>query len=447
MIKRSNQSYLNLKELVKLALPVIATSFLSIAYNVINVVFVGRLGSDAVAAVGSAGFFMHLSWGLSTLFTVGAGIKVSHAFGSKNSKLSKSYVRSGIQAIFLVSLIYYAFVALFRNSLIGIVGINDITIENEASKYLLLIGLSIPFTFQNLFFTSVLIGSGDSKTPFRVNAIAFGLNMILDPLLIFVAGWGIYGTAVGTFVAQGFATVLFYIKINKVEALKPGGVPFQKQILKQMMSLGISPTIQRISFTIIAIGMARIISEWGAAAIAVQKIGVQIEAITYMTAGGFMTALAALSGKAYGAKNYEAQWSVFKSGILLAFIIGIITSSILILFPQTLFSFFLSEQESLKMGSDYLVILGYSQLFMCLELMATGAFFGWGRTNIPAITGILLTLIRIPMALLFIHFWSHSLSSVWWSISISSMAKGTILVFLFILMFKSFKKNYNTIQI
>lgn len=440
MIKKYKPSYLNLKELILLALPVIASSFLSIAYNFINVIFVGKLGSDAVAAVGSAGFFMHLSWGISTLFTVGAGIKVSHALGSKNSTLSKSYVRTGIQAIIIVSLIYYAFIAVFKTSLIGIVGINNLTIEHEASKYLLMIGLSIPFTFQNQFFTSVLIGSGDSKTPLRVNAIAFALNMILDPLFIFGAEWGIYGTAVGTFIAQGVASVLFYIKINKVQSLRPIGVPFQKQILKEIMSLGISPTIQRISFTLIAIGMARIISQWGASAIAVQKVGVQIEAITFMTAGGFMTALASLSGKAFGAKNYEAQWNVFKSGILLAFMIGILTSAILILFPESLFSLFLSEPESIKMGRDYLIILGYSQLFMCLELMATGAFFGWGRTNIPAITGISLTLLRIPMALLFIHFWSNSLSSVWWSISISSMAKGSILVFLFIMMFKSFKK-------
>ncbi|MBP1673286.1 MAG: multidrug transporter [Bacteroidetes bacterium] len=440
MIKKTAPTFLNLKELVILALPVIATSFLSIAYNVINVIFVGKLGSDAVAAVGSAGFFMHLSWGVSTLFTIGAGIKVSHALGDKNITLSKKYVRSGIQAIIIISLLYYAFIAIFRNYLIGIVGINDSKIEHEASKYLLLIGLSIPFTFQNLFFTNVFIGTGDSKTPFRINAIAFALNMILDPLLIFGAGWGIYGTAVGTFMAQGVATLLFYIKINKVESLRPIGVSFQKKILKQIMSLGISPTIQRISFTLIAIAMARIISQWGASAIAVQKVGIQIEAITFMTAGGFMTALAALSGKAFGAKNYEAQWNVFKSGIILAFIIGIITSSILILFPETLFLLFLSEKESIEMGRDYLIILGYSQLFMCLELMATGAFFGWGRTNIPAITGISLTLLRIPMALLFIQFWSNSLSSVWWSISISSMAKGSILVFLFIIMFKSFKK-------
>jgi Na+-driven multidrug efflux pump len=264
--------------------------------------------------------------------------------------------------------------------------------------------------------------------------------------LIFVAGLGIMGTGIGTLISQSLATYLFYRKLNLTKELRPTGVVFRKVLLKNILGLGINPTIQRVSFTMIAIGMARIISNWGPAAIAVQKVGIQIEAISYMTAGGFMSALSSISGKAYGAKEYDKQWKAFCSGMILAFIIGFITSTVLILFPKALFSVFLSDEESLAMGRDYLVILGFSQLFMCLELMATGAFFGWGRTNIPALTGISLTLLRIPMALLFIHFWSHSLSSVWWSISISSIAKGVLLVSLYIILFRTFIRKYSLIQ-
>ncbi len=436
----------NLMQLITLALPVIATSFMSMAYNFINMIFVGRLGSDAVTAVGSAGFFMNLSWGISALLTVGTGIKVSHAIGEKNSLLARSYVRSGIQATILVALVYLVFLAGTRNFLISIIGLNNPLIEHAASQYLLLIGLSIPFSFQNLFYTSVLIGYGDSKTPFRINTIAFIVNMVSDPLLIFVAGFGINGAAFGTILAQALAAFLFYKKINNMEELRPGGVTFRKALLKQIVTIGISPTVQRVSFTFIAIGMARIITKWGATAIAVQKVGIQIEAISYMTTGGFMYALSSISGKAFGAKDYDKQWKTFCSGMLLAVIIGLMTSTMMIVFPETLFSIFLNDPKSLALGREYLVILGFSQLFMCLELMATGAFFGWGKTNIPAITGITLTLIRIPMALLFIQFWSNSLSSVWWSISISSMAKGIILVSLYIILFKAFVKKYKLVQ-
>ncbi|HEX3009153.1 MAG TPA: MATE family efflux transporter, partial [Bacteroidales bacterium] len=283
---------------------------------------------------------------------------------------------------------------------------------------------------------------GDTKTPFRVNTTVLAVNIVLDYLLIFIAGLGINGAAVGTILSQALGTFLFYRRLNYIEELKPAGVTYQPNLLKNIISLGVSPTIQRVSFTIIAIAMARIISEWGPHAIAVQKVGIQIEAISYMTAGGFMSALSSISGKAYGAKDYQKQWNAFRSGMLLAVIIGIITSAVLVIFPQPLFSIFLQDKESLAMGSEYLVILGFSQLFMCLELMATGAFFGWGRTNIPAITGISLTLLRIPMALAFIHFWQSSLSSVWWSISISSIAKGILLVALYIILFKTFIRKY-----
>lgn len=432
-----------MKQMILLALPVIGSSFMTMAYNFINMIFVGRLGSNAVAAVGSAGFFMNLSWGLSALITVGAGIRVSHAIGNGNPQLAKSYVRSGILAIVVLAVVYYVFLFFMGKELIGLIHLNNIEIEHAASAFLYIVGLAIPFTFQNLFFTSVFIGSGDSKSPFRINATAFALNILLDYLLIFKAGMGINGAAVGTILSQATGTVLFYFKLNRSDTLKPLGTAFQSSLLKDLVRLGISPTVQRVSFTIVAIGMARIISDWGATAIAVQKVGIQVEAISYMTAAGFLAALSTISGLAFGAGDYQKQWQAFRSGILLAFVLGTITSAVLIIFAGPLFSIFLSDTESVAMGREYLIILGFSQLFMVLELITTGAFFGWGKTNIPAITGITLTVMRIPMALAFIAFWQNTLSSVWWSISISSMAKGSLLVVLYIILFKSFIKRQN----
>jgi putative MATE family efflux protein len=446
-ILKKDRTDSDLKQLISLALPVIAVSFMSMAYSFINIFFVGRLGSNAVAAVGSASFYMNMSWGISAIFTVGAGIKVSHAIGEKKLLLAKSYVRSGIVAVIIIAIVYYILLIITAHYLIGFIKLNNTMIEQSATNYLLWVGMSLPFTFQNLFFTSIFIGYGDSRTPFRINALAFGLNMILDPLLIFYAGLGIKGAAIATIVAQALATTMFYRKLNRTTAIRPIGVTYRKVLLKNIAGLGISPAIQRISFTIVAIMMARIISNWGPTAIAVQKVGIHIEAITYMTAGGFMSALASISGKAFGAMDYQKQWNTFRSGMFLAVSIGLITSAVFIAFSGTLFSIFLRESDSIAMGSQYLTILGFSQIFMCVELMATGAFFGWGRTNIPAITGISLTMLRIPMALLFIHFWNNSLTSVWWSISISSIAKGTLLTVLYIILFKIFLKKLQPIRL
>jgi putative MATE family efflux protein len=376
------------------------------------------------------------------------GIKVSHAIGSKNLNLAKSYVKSGILAVIGLALIYYAVLFFGRDALIDLIQLNNPEIENAASIYLLLIGLCIPFSFQNLFFTSVFIGAGDSKTPFRINATALGINILLDYILIFHAGMGINGAAFGTVISQAIGTFLFHYNLKDSETLKPTGTVFHFTLLQNVLKMGVSTTLQRVSFTVVAIFMARIISNWGATAIAVQKVGIQIEAISFMTAGGFLSALSSISGMAYGAGDTRKQWQAFRSGMLIALVLGVATSFLIIFFAEPLFSIFLSDTESLKMGTEYLIILGYSQLFMVLELMTTGAFFGWGKPNIPAITGITLTALRIPMALAFISFWNNDLSSVWWSISISSMMKGTVLVILFVVLFKAFvrKSKYELVK-
>jgi len=206
--------------------------------------------------------------------------------------------------------------------------------------------------------------------------------------------------------------------------------------------LGISPAMQRTSFVLIAILMARIISEWGATAIAVQKVGVQIEALTFMTVSGFGTALSSLSGQAFGAGRYQKQWDYYKAGFLSAAVIGIFTGTLFILSPEPLIRLFFHEKESILMGNNYLRILGYSQIFMCLEILTAGAFYGFGKTHIPALTSVSLTALRIPLALFLIYPLNQGLSGAWWSISISSMAKGSLLSILFVIILHRFLKNH-----
>jgi Na+-driven multidrug efflux pump len=233
-IRKIFQADSNLNQLIRLALPVIATSFMSMAYNFINIIFVGKLGSSAVAAVGSAGFYMNLSWGLSSLFTVGAGINASHALGERNFNLAKSYVRTGMLAVIIAAIACFILLAFSRHYLIGFIRLNDIENEHAASVYLLIIGISLIFSFQNQFFSNIFIGYGDSRSPFKINATALAINIVLDAILIFWVGMGINGAAVATILSQAIATFLFYIKIYRTENLKFSDAPFKQVLLKNI---------------------------------------------------------------------------------------------------------------------------------------------------------------------------------------------------------------------
>ncbi|HPS12259.1 MAG TPA: MATE family efflux transporter [Prolixibacteraceae bacterium] len=428
-------------QLIRLALPVIGGSFMSMAYSFVNMLFVGKLGADSVAAVGSAGFFINLGWALSSLITVGVGIKVSHANGAGNKVLAKSFVLNGKIALIVLAILYLSVLMFGGKYLISILNLKNQQVEALSIGFLIRSGWSIPFTFLNNFYSSVFIGYGNSRIPFRISSLGLLLNILLDPIAIFGFGLGINGAAYATILSQMITVFLYSRKLRLLQGDVDQRISYQKAQLRELLLLGMSPTLQRMVFVFIAIGMARIISNWGTEAIAVQKVGVQIEALSYMTISGFTSALSSIAGKAYGAKDYVRQWKSFLAGLTIAMVVGLTTTVVFMAFPEPLFSLFLRDSESLRLGKDYLVILAYSQLFMCIELLSTGAFYGWGKTYLPAIISITLTSARIPLAYILTTCCSPTLNTIWWCISLSSMAKGLLLTGLFFLLFQLFMKT------
>ena len=185
--------------------------------------------------------------------------------------------------------------------------------------------------------------------------------------------------------------------------------------------------------------IARLIAGWGDAAVAVQKVGSQIESISWMTAEGFASAVNAFIAQNYGANKKDRIKKGYYTAIRLMTVWGVVTSAALIFFPQVFFQIFIQEPDVLPMGVDYLRILGVSQLFMCTEITTAGAFQGLGKTFPPAVEGVVLNLLRIPMALV-LSATALGLNCVWWSISISSILKGIILPAWFFVVLRRYLK-------
>ena len=189
--------------------------------------------------------------------------------------------------------------------------------------------------------------------------------------------------------------------------------------------------------------IGRIVAISGPVSIAVQKVGSQIESISWMTAGGFASALTAFVGQNYGAQKKHRVLQGYLSTIAISSLVGIFATALLIFAGEPIFSIFINEPEAIAQGVDYLRILGYSQLFMCLEITTSGAFYGLGKTMTPSIVGIIFTGLRVPAAMILFRPELLGINGVWWSISGSSIIKGILLVVLFYFMvirpFKSFE--------
>lgn len=423
------------KTLVTLALPIMGTSFIQMAYNLTDMIWIGRVGSKAVAAVGTAGFFTWLAMAFIMVSKIGAEIKVAQSLGANQVDETKNYVRSAIQINVSLAIIYMIVLLLFKEPLISFFNLGDVEIINMSYTYLDVMAYGMIFYFINPVLTAVFNGSGDSKTPFIINTIGLVFNIIFDPLLILgfgpIPALGVLGAALATVAAQIVVTLCFVLVMvrSKVSYLKVD--LFKKpnlQSMKTLCALGLPGAVQSGSFTLIAMVLGRLVAAYGAVPIAVQKVGSQIESISWMTAGGFSTALGAFVGQNYGAKKYDRIQKGYRTTLMLALGLGIFATALLIFAGRPIFTFFLPEAEAINQGTDYLKILGYSQLFMCIEITTQGLFNGLGRTYIPSAVGIVLTAARIPLAYLIASPDLLGINGVWWAITLSSIAKGVVLV-------------------
>ena len=146
-----------------------------------------------------------------------------------------------------------------------------------------------------------------------------------------------------------------------------------------------------------------------------------------MAAEGFSSAINAFTAQNYGADNRERVRQGYLSSVKLTLVWSVFTTFVLLVFPGPIFKIFIPEAEVLPIGVSYLRIMGYSQILMCLEITTGGAFQGLGRTMPSTVEGIVLTAARIPLAI-GLASTALGLDGVWWSITISSIAKGIVLV-------------------
>lgn len=419
------------RSLSLLAIPIMATFMIQMAYNLIDMIWIGYVGANAVASIGAAGMYMWLSNGLVTMPKIGGQIYLAQSLGQRDEQSGKAYVRGSLQMTLVFGLIFGLVVMLFTKPLIAFFNLSDPQVVLDAQNYLFITSGLIVFSFVNQTFTGLFTAMGNSKTTFIATVSGLVLNIILDPLLIFgfgfIPAFGVLGAAIATVIAQAVVSLVFiYVAMREplfMNLRLLGKVDFSLQ--RKLVKIGFPTAVQSMLFTGISMLIARMIAGFGDQAVAVQKVGSQIESISWMIADGFSASLNAFIAQNYGAGNISRVREGYKVGMKVVGIWGIFCTALLMLCAGDIFQIFIHEAEILPLGVDYLWILGISQLFMCVEIATQGAFSGLGKTLPPSIVSIVFTVARIPMAVFLSR--QLGLNGIWWAITISSILKGCIL--------------------
>ncbi|MDD2298741.1 MAG: MATE family efflux transporter, partial [Fermentimonas sp.] len=175
------------RELFSLALPLLAISFIQMAYNLVDILWIGRLGSEAVAAVGSVGMLMWMMNSFALISKVSAEITIGQSIGARRLDKASIYASHTTTIAIILGITFGLIFFLFPKPYVSFYQLES-NIAFQAEGYLRLISLGLPFVFIGLNFSGIYIGSGRSDIPFYFNSIGLIMNIILDPLLIFGIG-------------------------------------------------------------------------------------------------------------------------------------------------------------------------------------------------------------------------------------------------------------------
>ena len=407
--------------LTALAVPIMGSSLLQFTYNLVDMLWVGGLGSDAVASVGSSSFFIGLGYSINSLVVIGAGIKISHAIGGKDNNNVKEYINTVIAINFFIAIVYALILIFLGKNFIGFLNLGNPIVERDSYYYLAINGPILYFSFFNFLYSRIFGSFGNNSDALKINAIGIAVNIILDPIFIYIFKFGVIGAALATLIANVIMYVLYKVKSKGLLKYDRSlNVNYEK--VKEVAKLGFPMAFQRVLFTLVNIVLARIIAIFGTNAIAAQKIGLQIESITYMVIGGLNGAISSFTGQNFGAKKFKRINDGYNTALAIGISYSILMSLIFIFFKEPIIKLFIRDVDTSLIAYGYLQAVAYSQAFSTIEMVSNGLFTGLGKPKIPATISIIFTVLRIPMALVLMKY--YGINGIWWSIAISSVLKG-----------------------
>ena len=424
-----------LRVLTKLSMPIVIADFFSTAYSITDMAWIGKLGGDVVAGVGTGGMYVWLSSGHIALSRMGGQILVAQELGRGNRASAVKYAAETIRLTILSGILFGAICLIFTDPLIGFYDLNSAVAVESAAVYIKIVCGLIIFSYMVQVLTGLFTAQGDSKTPMIANFVGLTANMILDPVLIFGVGpfpeLGAAGASIATVSAQMIVVSVMLIHVvkdkNGHNILKEVKI-FEKtdrRYRNRIIKMGYPSAVQSMVYCVISMILSRMVSGFGDAVIAVFRVGGQFESISWNVANGFSSAMNAFAAQNFGAKRMDRVNRGYRISFITVVIWGGLITALMVFCPAQISSLFFHTTEEIALCSSYLIIVGFSQIFMCVELMSVGAISGLGNTKICSVISVVFTVIRIPIAFVLCGT-ALAENGLWLELTISSVLKGLI---------------------
>jgi putative MATE family efflux protein len=424
------------KAIRKLAWPMIIAMSVQTVYNLVDAIWVAGLGADALAAVGFFFPFFFLVMAIGMGLGMGGGAAVSRMIGSKDKKGADSVAAHTIILMVIIGLILTLPLLYFTRDIFVLLGAGR-TIEMAVSYSSIMFAGMLVIFFANVA-NALLRAEGDAKKAMFAMMFGAGLNIILDPIFIYVFGLGVAGAAWATMISLVFTSLLlfkwYFIDKETYVSITFRNFRFDKAILKDIFKVGIPSSIMHIDMSIMMLGLNLIVVGIGGTdGVAVLSTGWRIATLAILPLLGIGTAVVSVAGAAYGQHDYKKLNTAFMYALKIGLLLEILLAIFTIAFAPQIAAVFTHAEGAARIAPDLIVFLQIMALFYpaaVLGMLSSFMFQGTGSGFSALVVTTLRTLVfTIPLAWAFGFMTNMGLTGVWVGLLVGTVI-GVLIAFI-----------------
>ncbi|MCI6997331.1 MAG: MATE family efflux transporter [Eubacterium sp.] len=413
------------KAIAALTIPIVINSFLQTMYNLTDTFWLGKLGTYELAAINLITPLQSIVVNIGGGITVAGSVLIARYVGAREDENARSMANQIYACAMLFALLSMALIRLFLPAIVTWLGADGET-WSYSCIYMSIVILDMPFLYTINIFTSVHQAQGDTVTPMFLNFSGIVLNMILDPVLMFVMNRGVAGVAEATLLAKIFPAIIAFVLLhrkNRIVYLNLKKLRFQKEMLKSIVVIGLPTAIGGSTVQLGFLLMSRSVYAYGTDAMAAYGIGNKINSLITLPTNGIGSAVATIVGQNMGAGqvNRAEKGYLLSRKISVIFLLagGLILSRPVI--ATAIVRIFSSDGEVIAMAADFLSIMALWCFANGVYNSTVGLFQGTGHTEVTTAVDITRLWIYRFVTLYVCEHWLHmGVRSVWYCVVLSN---------------------------
>ena len=421
------------KAIIKLALPMMLSMLLIMLYNIADSIWVAGLGADALAAIGFITPLFMVLVGLGNGIGAGANSLIARSIGAKNHEGANNAALHGIVLSIIVSLIFTVLIEVFMIPILEFMGAGN-TISYAAEYSYIIFGFLIVFVYSGVA-SAIFRSEGDMRRATIAIAVTAIMNIILDPIFIYILNMGISGAAWATvFSAALSCIVMSYWMWGKRDLyldLSLKNFKYSSRIMIDTLQVAIPSTLETIVFSALAILInSMLVIAANSDAVAVYTASMRIVQLSMIPLIGLGTAVLTVAGVAYGAHNYKNLQTAHSYSIRVGFIISIILGVLMYIFSSQIAALFSYTDASAALAPQIATAISTLSLFVLAiphGIMSSMVFQGVGKGTYSLLITLLRSLIlETVFAYLFCFIFGWGVVGIYAGVIFGCFVGGTV---------------------